>query len=291
MMFFTSSGSRTESPERLSVFGKARTILTGVNVPRPEAGLTAAEFSPGAQVLTIDAGGGVTLEAWHVPLNAEKPLVLLFHGYATEKSSLIPAANGFLALGHSVMLLDFRGSGGSSESYTTLGVDEALDVAAAVSFGKERLGYSRVILFGQSMGAAAILRAIAHQDVVADGVILESVFDTMRTTVGNRFRAMNLPAAGSAELLIFWGGRQAGFNAFRHNPMEDAAAVHSPVLFLHGALDPRATLAEARRVYEAVPGDKRLEVFEDAGHVTLSLYDSDRWISEVSAFLSELETQ
>jgi hypothetical protein len=85
------------------------------------------------------------------------------------------------------------------------------------------------------MGAAAILRAVHAHAIQPDGVILEAVFDTLLNTVRHRFRAMQVPAFPSAELLVFWGGRQWGFDGFEHNPSGYAASVHCPTLLMHGA--------------------------------------------------------
>jgi hypothetical protein len=42
-----------------------------------------------------------------------------------------------------------------------------------------------------------------------------------------------------AELLVFWGGRQFGFNGFAHNPIRYAQALRCPALFQHGSKDNR----------------------------------------------------
>jgi alpha-beta hydrolase superfamily lysophospholipase len=90
-------------------------------------------------------------------------VVILFHGYSAEKTAVVREARALLDLGASVLLADLRGSGGSSESYTTVGVHEAEDVAAAVRYVRGKLSHENVFLFGRSMGAAAILRAVhAH---------------------------------------------------------------------------------------------------------------------------------
>ena len=99
-------------------------------------------------------------------------MVILFYGYSAEKTSLLDEARAFLDLGASVLLVDFRGSGGSSESYTTVGVHEAEDVAAAIRYARERLSHGNVFLFARSMGAAAILRAVRAHAVQLDGVML-----------------------------------------------------------------------------------------------------------------------
>jgi pimeloyl-ACP methyl ester carboxylesterase len=230
----------------------------------------------------------VTLASWYCGERIQSPLVILFHGYAVDKSGLMAQARTFLGLGASALLVDFRGSVGSSESYTTLGVREAEDVRAVVDYARSVLAHPSMILYGQSIGAAAILRAVSTQGVTADGVILEGVFDTLLNAVRNRFRATGVPAFPSAELLVFWGGRQAGVDAFELNPVTDAALLRAPALFLHGAKDRRATLVQARRVYAAVPGGKAFRVFDGAGHGPLVSQRPAEWRAEVADFLQQV---
>src|ERR1051326_57080 len=73
---------------------------------------------------------------------------------AGEKSGTILEARAFLEMGFAVLMVDFRGSGESSESYTTVGFLEAEDVAVSVAYAREELHQAKVILYGQSMGAA-----------------------------------------------------------------------------------------------------------------------------------------
>jgi len=285
MMKFTHGGKRTSKPEALSFPAKFKVLLAGVKLPRPESARPPATLDPESRALSIDGGGGVTLEAWHVDRGPEAPLVILFHAYSAEKTSLLFEARTFLDLGASVLLVDFRGSGGSSEFYTTLGVREADDVAAAVGYARQHLPHSSLVLFGQSMGSAAILRAVDVHGVDPDGVILEAVFDTMLNTVRNRFHAMGVPSFPSAELLVFWAGKQWSVNGFSHNPVNYARSLNCPSLFMHGARDPRATLLEARRVFDAVPGPKTFVQFDAAGHEPYARRFPDEWRTAVAELI------
>ncbi len=212
-------------------------------------------------------------------------MVILFHGYSAEKTSLLGEARAFLDLGASVMLVDFRGSGGSSASYTTVGVHEAEDVAAAVRYAQIWLSHGNDFLFGRSMGAAAILRAVHAHGAEPDGVILEAVIDTLLNTVRHRFRALQVPAFPSAELLVFWGGRQWGFDGFEHNPSDYAASVDCPTLLMHGERDPRVSLTEARRVFDAIPVTKELVTFERSGHESYLSRNASQWRTAVERFI------
>jgi len=118
---------------------------------------------------------------------------------------------------------------------------------------------------------------------------VEAVFDKMLNTVGHRFGAMGLPAFPGAQLLVFWGGIQAGFNGFAHNPVDYAAGVRCPILFLHGDDDPRARLEEARRVFAAVPGPKRFKEFPTLGHEPAVVRFPSQWKETVGGFLKAAE--
>lgn len=285
MLHFGSAGSRTNKPEALTLGQKMKVLLVGVNAPRPHSDRSPADLSEQCRRLTIPSSDGVTLGAWYVDCGAQTPLVILFHGYAAEKSCLLQEARTFLELGMSVLLVDFRGSGDSSESHTTIGVREADDVATVMHYARNTMPHSRRVLYGQSMGAVAILRAVCRNGAKPDAVIVEAVFDTMLNTVRHRFNAMGIPYFPCAELLVFWGGFQTGFNGFSHNPVVYAQSLACPALFMHGDDDPRARVEEGRRVFAKVPGPKRFKVFPSVGHEAYASRFPAEWKATVEEFM------
>jgi uncharacterized protein len=291
MTHFVPGGLRTAKAENLSLSQKLKTLFCGVDLPHPSTILLPAKLSPSCRSLTFAGTNGIRLGAWYCPVSPDRPLVILFHGYSSEKSSLVNEAGVFLELGLSVLLVDFRGSGDSSESYTTVGYDEAEDVAAAVRYANASLPHSKLVLYGISMGAAAELRAVHSCGVQPDAIIAEAVFDKMLNTARNRFALMGVPSFPCAELLVFWGGRQFGFSGFRNNPVEYAASVRCPILFLHGSADPRARLFEARQVFDAVPGRKWFKEFAGIGHASIVVPYRQQWKATVIQFLKDANVE
>jgi dipeptidyl aminopeptidase/acylaminoacyl peptidase len=272
----------------LSFWTKAKLLVIGVKVPRPLGTEAPAALASNCRAITIQAPDAVELSAWYYNEGSTTPLVILFHGYTAEKTCMLQEAKLLLGMGMSVLLVDFRGSGGSSESYTTIGVCEAEDVAAVVDYANQALPHASTILLGQSMGAVAILRAVHTHAITPDAVILEAVFDTMLNTVRNRFALMKAPAFPAAELLIFWGGVQFGFNGFTHNPVDYATSLRCPVLFMHGTDDPRAKLSEGRRVFDAVPGEKIFKAFASVGHESYASTYPDEWGAAVQQLVEKV---
>jgi alpha-beta hydrolase superfamily lysophospholipase len=289
MTHFVPAGQRTPAIESLSLPQKAWTITTGVTVPRPQNNITPADLGLTYETRRIDAGQSEWLEAWFMPSTSSSGVVLMFPGYATSKDTLLTPAAALHDMGYDALLVDFRGSGGSSGSDTTLGVREAEDVATSVAYARQAWPGKPIVLYGVSMGAAAVLRAVAKDGVQPDALILESPFDRLLTTVGNRFHSMGLPAFPSAELLIFWGSVQHGFDGFQHNPVEYARSVKCPTLFMYGDQDPRVTPEQSVAIYEQLDGPKEFVSFHGAGHTSLIAAAPQDWKLRVAKFLDQVD--
>jgi alpha-beta hydrolase superfamily lysophospholipase len=278
-------GGWAGKPESLSFADKAGVLLNGVSIRRPSDPRRPSDVGLDYSTLSFPGDAG-PLEAWHVPHARARGLAVLFHGYTGCKGRLLPEARALHDLGYACLLVDFRGSGGSGGNVTTVGYREADDVARAVAHVRATWPGQPVVLFGQSMGSAAVLRALAEVGVEADAAVLECPFDRMLTTVRARFRAMGVPSFPSAQLLMFWGGVQHGFNAFRHQPVEYARAVKCPVLLLHGEHDRRVSVAQVEEIHANLAGRKALHVFAGLGHESYVGRRADEWKGVVREFLA-----
>lgn len=285
MLHFQPAGSRTAAPPELSPAGKLWALVAGVSIPRPANYRTPDSFQLPFEIRRFPSLDGTPLEAWFIPRADAKGVALLFHGYANVKASFLPEAAAFRRLGYASLLVDFRGSGGSGGDETTVGVREADDVAAAFGYAREHWPGRPIVVFGQSMGSAAVLRAMALHGVRPAAAVLETPFDRLVSTVGHRFQAMGLPAFPAAQLLVFWGGVQCGFSGFAHNPVDYAHSADCPVMLLQGDRDPFITTEEARSIFDALPGPKQCEVFSGLGHESCCCARPKEWSRLVGAFL------
>ena len=289
MTRFVRAGTRTSSPEQLSLASKLRVLLTGVTVPRPTNDQMPRNFGLSFTTHRTHSTDGIELELWHIPAReTDRTLIVCFHSYASSKQMLLPVARELTAMGCDTLLVDFRGGGGSTGDETTIGYREADDVLAAVRFARERFAPSRVILYGDSMGAVAAIRAVSLDPQLADALIVAAPFDRLLSTVENRFHAMKLPAFPFAQLICFWGGARQGYSAFAHNPSDYATKITIPVLHMHGEHDPRVTREQAQRLFDRFAGPKQLVVFSGAGHASHLDEDREAWINAVQPFIDAL---
>jgi uncharacterized protein len=262
----------------------------GLGLPRPTSSKRPTDVGLEYVTQRIPISQTEWLETWFIPAqsSASSGTVMLFPGNAGSKAKqLLAPTQVFHDLGYDALLVDFRGVGGSGGNTTTLGMRESKDVALTMRHAQHSNFQRPFILYGVSMGSAAILRAVAHEKVKPDAVILELPFARFLEAVRSRLRAIRVPTFPMAELLVFWGSVQHRFNGFTHNPVTYAKQVKCPTLLLHGKLDKWTSVAEIDRIFRNLQGSKQLVIFPNAGHDLLVTVDRERWKQRVDRFLKE----
>jgi pimeloyl-ACP methyl ester carboxylesterase len=212
--------------------------------------------------------GDLRLRAWLAKGEPGRVAAVVVHGLGDSLDAYVDTGAILNRRGHTVLLLDLRGHGGSEGRLTTLGGHEREDVRAALRALRERgLGDQGFVLFGVSMGAVAVIRAAAEErDVRA--VVAEAPFDSYRGTVRHHAQLFyGLPEwfllIPAAIRVAEW---RAGFDADEVDAVDGARKMRAPLLLIVDGDDPRMPEAVVRRVFDAHPGPRRLWVAEGAPH-------------------------
>lgn len=280
---FSSSGvQKTGNPEKLSFGAKLQALLFGVSNPRPEN-----KRKPSRPYRRVVLQSNKRIEGWYIPVDSAKGTVLICHGFSGSKATMLDKSDVFHELGYDTFLIDFMGSGGSEGNQTTIGFYEAQQVCSAFRYLKEQTP-KPVILFGTSMGAAAIMKAVSDSSLQAEALILECPFGTMQETVEARFHNMRVPTFPMAGLLVFWGGVQNGFHAFSHNPATYAAHIRVPTLLMYGEKDLNVSRRETDCIFASLVGKKQLKLYPKAGHENYLIRYKAEWTRDVEGFLSRV---
>lgn len=280
--YTSETGFHKQKPEDLTLIDKGSLAFTGVTVSKPEI-----NEIPKNSFETIRIPGRFELEAWLVKVPEPKGVVLLFHGYQNSKSSMLGYSDRLNVAGYHTFLVDFPGSGGSEGLETSLGYYEGDDVARALSVVDSLYPELPHTLLGSSMGAASIMRAVHAHEAQPDKIILECPFGTMLGTVRKRFDALNAPSFPFAEMLMFYGGWQSGFDAYDHNPQDYAKSITIPTLLMSGTKDARVSVTETEKIFKNIAGPKQLTWMENSGHQSYLVNDAVNWETTVLGFLAE----
>lgn len=280
--FYDNGSISIKKQEDKTGWDKTKEILTGINAVKQKNTVTADSTFKTVYLKTKDS---LKLEAWYIPVDSAIGTVCLFHGHGSTKSGVAKEAEEFRKLGYNTLLLDFRAHGNSEGNTCTIGYDEAEDVKLAFDYIKNK-GEKNIVLWGISMGASTITKAIKDYHLQPAKVILEMPFGTIEDAVIGRVKMMGLPPQPIATLLTFWGGAEHGFWAFSMNPELYAKDITCPTLLQWGKNDPRVTKSEEDILFKNIAStNKKFVVYDNCGHESLCKKETVKWVSEVSAFL------
>jgi pimeloyl-ACP methyl ester carboxylesterase len=241
--------------------------------------------------LRLTTRDGQTIGAWFAPGSEDRPAVVLLHGNGCCRGSLLRQAELLAAERYPVLMLTLRAHGDSTGDVNDFGYSARYDVMAAVDWLQERRPGRPVVLFGNSLGAAAAAFAAAELQERVAGCILDCPYRDLRTAVRNR-TAIYLPPVAD------WIAYQ-GLDAVAPLVLPDVAKIAPleavgkipptvPLLILAGGADREATPDEARVLFERARDHGRLVMFEGATHSKLLDADPDLYRRSVLGLLESV---
>jgi uncharacterized protein len=171
--------------------------------------------------VTLPTADGLELTAWHVtPEEEPVATVLVLPGNAGDRSLRLPLAEGLVARGHAVLLVDYRGYGGNPGSPDEAGL--RMDALAARDhlLGREDVDADRLVYLGESLGSG-VAAALAGEHPPA-ALVLRSPFGELadvgrahypilpvRTLLWDRFETREHLADHDGPVLVVAGGQDA----------------------------------------------------------------------------------
>jgi uncharacterized protein len=244
------------------------------------------------QTLKITTSDAQTLGAWWVPAPdntpENAPVILLLHGNNADHTTLLPHAKLLIAQGFSVMLLTLRAHGDSTGDFNDLGYSAQHDVIAAVDQIKTLKPHAKLIIYGQSLGAAAALFAAKSLSGKVDAYILESVYPDLWTAVQHRTRLyLPVPLNKSLDLGLWLSSFVLLPNSDDISPIKAARNLppSTPVLLIAGGLDKRATPEEQQQIAAAIPGPSAVALFPQATHLQAMQSEPNRFRQLLTTFI------
>jgi uncharacterized protein len=226
----------------------------------------------GAEEVWFKTADGVRLYGWLFHAKAQTPAatVIYFHGNGGNLSYCDWVGSSLSERGFDVLLFDYRGYG-RSEGEPTDERGVYADADAAYDFVVRGRGVpaERVVLYGQSLGTAAAVDVASRQRCGA--LVLES----------------GLSSAGDmAGAIMPWLPRFARrLTKNKFDSVGKLPRVRCPVLVAHGEHDRVVPAWQGRKLFDAAPGPKRLEIIEGAGHNDLSIVGGERYIDSLAEFI------
>lgn len=290
--FYSDPSVRQQKPAK-NILAKTWKIFTGPRFARSIPG-EFPSFPFDSILFTTKKGLGI--HTWYAKPDSipARGTVLMFHGVGANKSMMLHEAQAFREMGLNVMLVDFRGHGRSAGNHTTLGIRETEEVKLAYDYIK-RSGEKKIYLFGVSMGAVVIAKAIGDYDIRPTGLIMEMPYASLQSHLRARARTLGFPGFPEkpfAFLVSNWMGWEKSFNGPGHQTRRYVKNIFCPVLLQWGGKDDYVLRKETDAVYNSIAsGNKKLVIYPAAGHESLVRADPVTWKKEIKAFIGQIRAQ
>ncbi len=216
------------------------------------------EPAKGTQVYDLALANGDKVRAWYWQSpQADAPTVLYLHGARWNLNGSAFRIDGWTRKGYSILAIDYRGFGASTPRLPseTSALEDAM--AGLKELARLQPDPARRFVYGHSLGGAIAIDLAARPDQPDfAGLIVESSFTSI-----------------SAMLATLKWGRVPGASLLVTQPFDSVdklAAMHTPMLFMHGTADRVVPHTMSDELYAAArsvsPDLKRLVKIEGATH-------------------------
>lgn len=235
---------------------------------------------------------GTQLRGWLLKSSTPDRVVVMAHGYRgnriSDKPSL-PTAKALVEKGFNVLMFDFRNSGLSDGSLTTVGALEKDDLLAAIHYVKNSgFGEKGIGLLGFSMGASTSLLAAAD-DPEVNALIVDSPFSDLTSYLKENLTFWtHLPDVPFTQMILWEVPMLIGHKPDEVSPLSQADKLKDrPILFIHGTGDKTINPQNSKRLMAALdPNRVELWSVEGAHHVGTFELDPVAYMTRVTDFFA-----
>lgn len=239
----------------------------------------------------IKSHDGLKLRAKYYHKVDGAPVIIKVHGYnGCPQRDFCGGGVEHLDQIYNVLLIDQRGHENSEGRCTTFGIKERYDVISWANYLIDRFGADvRIVIYGISMGAATVLMASSMAELPNQvrGIIADCGYSSPKDIIIKVAKDdMHLPGKLFFPLIKLGAKIFGGFDLTEASAIEAVKTNTRPLLIMHGSGDTFVPHEMSEAIFEAATNeDKRLVIFEGAGHGVSYMKDRDRYIGEMESFL------
>ena len=214
---------------------------------------------------------------------------LVLHGYTGWKEAMYPYARMYYRRGYHCIIPDLRTQGESEGDYIGMGWTDHYDCMLWIDRILQMDPEARIVIHGQSMGAATALLMSGEEELSdhVKAVVSDAAYTDAYSMFGEKLTAwFSLPPFPIVDTAVLMLKLRGGYDLMDASPIDAVKKSETPTLFIHGDLDAMISVDMAYRLYDAARCEKDLLIVEGAGHAQCKDKDPDQFVKKVFEFIS-----
>lgn len=258
-------------------FAEVNNVLHPPRIIPP--GNTLRKYHIEYQSVALTTQDGIRLAAWYTPPR-KGAVILLAHGYGDNRPEWVHVM--LAKKGYGVLSWDARAHGESGGEFSTIGLNEVLDVKAALEFARIQPDVNHIGAWGGSMGGATLIRAAARYPEI-EALFIDSSFTSLDDEL--HFLA---PYPFVNSLTQFIAKARIGIDLKDVNPIDEIGSISPrPVYIVHSQSDAVAPPDAGERLYSAANEPRYLWLEKNAAHLAIYLENPRRYQRRLVGFFDE----
>jgi len=242
------------------------------------------------QIRTAD---GETLDAWWVPAENARGVVLFFHGNAGNISHRIDYLQMFHRLRFSTLIVDYRGYGKSTGTPSEAGTYRDAEAAWDYLLHARLARPQDVVIAGESLGAAVatwLAASLTPAPPPSGEGRLEIPFPRRGEGhgMGEEPRAVLLfstfTSVDDLGAQVYWFLPVRLLSRIGYDNLENLKRIRAPVFIAHSRDDEIVPFAHGRKLFEAA-GEPKTFLELRGGHNDGFIFTRPEWVAALGAFL------
>ena len=215
--------------------------------------------------------------------------IIIAHPYEGRGSYMKYFAKKFYDMGFNILMIDLRTHGDSEGKIYSLGYLERLDILAWIEYIKNNYNNPKIILYGISMGANAVMMCSCENiDDKVKAIIEDAGFTTAKEQLKERLDiSYKLPFLPVIPLTSFMTKIRLGFSFDDINIINAVSKSKVPILFIHGSKDSLVNPNMADKLYDACSSEKEKLIIENGEHIKAVLSDEKSYWDTINNFIKK----
>jgi len=201
-----------------------------------------------------------------------KGIIILLHGIGGVKEHFYELAKSLADHQIASVLYDARAHGESNGEYVTYGFHEKYDVQFIVDQIKQKHPELPIGIWGNSMGGAVALQALAIGPQIDFGIIESNFTDLNQIVYDYQKRyAFGIGFRFATNYALKRAGEIAQFDPKQVSPIQAVKTIDQPIFMSHGTADPNIKFEYGKKLHEHLKSQNKVFYpVEGGGHFGLS---------------------